>query len=198
MKSRNSVERYFNQKEFSILDIVLIIIAFVSLVIATFVQGGGPIGLPILMLSIIVICVYRSFKIKDTEIDQTLKRIIQDNKIECSENSIQCYELKGMLTKRRKDGKYISSNYYITNIIFSSEETLFHIYVIDLIKQSVETVSHSTKCTEKITLIEEKIKTNSGLAHVAHLEIDNAFVIPVTLNEYRTSQLVQKICEIHK
>lgn len=198
MKNRNSVERYFNQKEFSILDIVLIIIAFVSLMIATFVQGGGPIGLPALLICMIVFCIYRSFKIKDAEIDQTLKRIIQDNKIECSENSIQCFELKGTVTKKRKDGKLISPNYYITNIIFSSEETLFHIYIIDLIKQSVETVSHSIKCTEKITLIEERIRTNSGLAHETHLETDDAFIIPVTLNEYRTSQLVQKVCEIHK
>ncbi len=198
MKNRNSVERYFNQKEFSILEIVLIIIAFVSLMIATFVQGGGPIGLPASLICMIVFCIYRSFKIKDAEIDQTLKRIIQDNKIECSENSIQCFELKGTVTKKRKDGKLISPNYYITNIIFSSEETLFHIYIIDLIKQSVETVSHSIKCTEKITLIEERIKTNSGLAHETHLETDDAFIIPVTLNEYRTSQLVQKVCEIHK
>lgn len=198
MKNRNSVERYFNQKEFSILEIVLIIIAFVSLMIATFVQGGGPIGLPALLICMIVFCIYRSFKIKDAEIDQTLKRIIQDNKIECSENSIQCFELKGTVTKKRKDGKLISPNCYITNIIFSSEETLFHIYIIDLIKQSVETVSHSIKCTEKITLIEERIKTNSGLAHETHLKTDDAFIIPVTLNEYRTSQLVQKVCEIHK
>lgn len=198
MKNRNSVERYFNQKEFSILDIVLIIIAFVSLMIATFVQGGGPIGLPPLLICLIVFCIYRSFKIKDAEIDQTLKRIIQDNKIECSENSIQCFELKGTVTKKRKDGKLISPNCYITNIIFSSEETLFRIYIIDLIKQSVETVTHSIKCTEKITLIEERIKTNSGLANVTHLETDDAFIIPVTLNEYRTSQLVQKVCEIHK
>ncbi len=198
MKNRNRVEQYFYQKDFSIVEIIVLILAIISLIVATFVQGGGPIGLPAFLICIIVFCIYRSFKIKDAEIDQTLKRIMQDNKIECSENGIQCYELKGTVIKKRKDGKFISPNYYITNIVFSSEDTLFNIYIIDLIKRSVETVSCSVKCTEKITLTEETIKTSAGLAKVAHLEIEDTCVIPVTLNEYKTSQLVQNICDIHK
>lgn len=124
--------------------------------------------------------------------------MMQDNKVECSENAIECYELKTTIIKKRKDGKFISPNYYITNIIFSSEDTIFNIYIIDLIKQSVEMVSHSVKCNEKITLTEETIKTNAGFAKASYLEIESDCVIPVALNDYKSSQLVLNICDRHK
>lgn len=74
MKNKNTVEQYFYQKDFSILEVVLLIIAIISLIVATFVQGGGPIGFPALLICIVVFCIYRSFKIKDAEIDRTLKK----------------------------------------------------------------------------------------------------------------------------
>jgi hypothetical protein len=56
MKNKNIVEKYFNQKDFSIIEIVWIIIAVVSLIVATVVQGGGPIGLPVLLACIVAFC----------------------------------------------------------------------------------------------------------------------------------------------
>jgi len=47
---KNLTKKYFDQKNFSIVDIVLIISAVISGVIGTFVNGGGPIGLPLLFL----------------------------------------------------------------------------------------------------------------------------------------------------
>ena len=104
MKNKNRVEQYFYQKDFSILEIVLLIIAIVSLIVATFIQGGGPIGLPILLICIVVFCICRSLKIKDTEIDQILKKIIQDNQIMYSDSTIVGYDLKNTVVKKRKDG----------------------------------------------------------------------------------------------
>ncbi len=198
MKNKNSIEQYFYQKDFSILEIILIIIAIVSLIVATFVQGGGPIGLPVLLVCIVVFFICRSFKIKDDEIEHTLKKIMKDNKVKCSESAIECYELKNTVVKKRKDGKFISPNYYITDITFSSEYTIFNVYVIDLIRQSLEMISYNVKCNEIITLTEETIKTNAGLVKMFHLKIENGFVIPVVLNDYKSSQLLQKICDRHK
>ncbi|MBQ7336491.1 MAG: hypothetical protein IJW92_08475 [Clostridia bacterium] len=198
MKKENRVEQYFYQKDFSILEIILLIIAIVSLIVTTFIQGGGPIGLSTLLVCVLAFFICRSFKIKDNEIEQALKKIMQDNKVKCSENAIECYELKNTVIKKRKDGKFISPKYYITDIIFSSEYTLFNIYIIDLIKQSVEMVSYSVNINQIITLREETIKTNAGLAKVSYLEIENGCVIPVVLNDYKSSQLLQKICDRHK
>lgn len=198
MKNKNSVEKYFYQKDLSIMEIIFLILAIISLIVATFIRGGGPIGIPASLVCVVVFCICRSFRIKDAEIDQTLKKIMQDNGVGSSESAIECYELNNTVIKKRKDGKFISPNYYITNIIFSSEDTLFNIYIIDLIKQSVKMISHSVNCNEKVTLTEETIKIGSGFAKVAHLKIESGFVIPVTLNDYKSSQLIQKICDRHK
>lgn len=198
MKNKNSMEQYFHQKNFTVLDIILLIISVASLIIAIFVRGGGPIGLPILLVCVVIFFISRSFKIKDDEIEHTIKKLIQDNKVKYSEHAIESYELKNTVVKKRKDGKFISPNYYITDIVFSSEYTTFNVYIIDLIKQSLETVSYNIKCDEEIALTEESIQTNAGLAKTFHLKIENDFVIPVVPNDYKSSQLLQKICDRHK
>ena len=198
MKNKNSAEKYFNQKDFSITEIVLIIISVVSLIVATVVQGGGPIGLPVLLVCIVVFCICRSFKIEDSEIEETLEKIIQENKIECSENSIQCYGLKSEVIKKRKDGKFISPNYYITDIAFLPEETVFNICVIDLIQHSTERLSYRVDLNKTIILTEETIKTRAGFAKVSWLEIEGDGVIFVESNDYKASQLIQKVCDRHK
>jgi hypothetical protein len=47
-------------------------------------------------------------------------------------------------------------------------------------------------------MTEETIKTGAGFAKVSHLETESGCVIPVALNDYETSQLVQKVCNRHK
>ncbi|MBQ7969205.1 MAG: hypothetical protein IJ292_05220 [Clostridia bacterium] len=198
MKNKNDAEKYFHQKDFSISEIILLIIAIVSLIVMTFIQGGGPVGLPVLLVCIVAFFIRDSFKIKDNEIEQVLKKLMQDNKVKYSESAIECYELKNTAIKKRKDGKFISPNYFITDITFAPEYTLFNIYIIDLIEQSVETVFHRINCNEKITLTEETIKCNAGFVKMSYLKFENGCVIPVTLNDYRSSQLLQKICDRHK
>ena len=68
MKNKNDAEKYFHQKDFSILEIILIIIAIVSVFVATFIQGGGPVGLPILLVCIVAHFILHSLKIKDNEV----------------------------------------------------------------------------------------------------------------------------------
>ena len=195
---KNNAEKYFYQKDFSILEIILLIIAIVSLIVATFVQGGGPIGLLVLLVCIVAFFICYSFKIKDNEIEQILKKIIHDNKVKYSESAIECYELKNTVIKKRKDGKFISPTYFITDITFSPHYTLFNIYIIDLIEQSVETVYRRVNCDEKITLTEETIKCHAGVIKMPHLAFENGYVLPVALDDYRSSQLLQKICDRHK
>ena len=198
MKTQNSVEKYFYQKDLSVIEVVLIIIAVLSLIVATVVQGGGPVGLPVLLVCIVAFCICRSFKIKDAEIDETLRKIMQEQKIECSEKSVQCYDLKNAVIKKRKDGKFISPNYYITDISFSSEETIFDICVIDLVKQSAKKLSYRVDLKKSIILTEETVKTRAGVVKASYLKVDGGTVIPVALNDYKASQVIQKVCERHK
>ena len=194
---KNKTEQYFNQKDFSIIEIILVIVAGISVFAMIFMRGGIPIGTPFLLVSIVAFCIIRSFKIKDSEIDQLIDKIIQDNRIERDENVIECYDLKDAWVKKRKDGKIISSKYYITNIKFSSENTIFTVYNIDLIGETVEKNVYRVEFSENIILTEETVKTNVGSSAVSYLNFCGC-VIPVTLKEYKTAELVQKVCDRHK
>ncbi len=199
MKSKNEAKQYFYQKNFSIFEIILIIVMVVSSIVSTFIQGGGPIGLPTLLICIGVFCICRSRKIKDEEIEQILEKIIQDNQITYSDNTIAAYDLKNAVVKKRKDGKLISPNYYITDIITTADGVItFNSYAIDLINSSVKMISHSVTNNEEIILIEETIKTNVGSVKVSYLKINGSCMIPVILNDYKTSKVVENICNRHE
>ena len=51
--------------------------------------------------------------------------------------------------------------------------------------------------SEKINLNEEFIRISGGSVSVAYLEFLSC-LIPVTLKDYKTAELVEKICEKHK
>ena len=196
MTNKNQTVKYFNQKNFSIVKILLVILTVISAFVATFIRGGGPIGLPILLMCIIGFIILNSLKIKDSEIEQVLKKIIQHNEIDCSDNTIIGYDLRNTTVKKRKDGKLISPICYITNITLSSSvETVFKIYIIDLISSSVQMVSHIVNDNGDITLTEETVSTNVGHIKVSYIRINSCnYTIPVTLNDYKSSQLIESIC----
>ena len=94
MKSKNLADKYFHQKDFSVLDIFLLILALGSVIVAIFIPGGMPIGLPVLFICVFAFCVVRSQIIKDSEIDQILENIIQNNQIPLSDSTIVGFDLK--------------------------------------------------------------------------------------------------------
>ena len=194
MKGKNIVEKYFHQKDFSIAEIIVLILAVASAIVAIFVQGGGPIGLPALLVLICAFSIIHSKKIKD-EIEQIIKKIKEDNQIPDSDYTIEGYELKNTAVRKRKDGKLISPDYYITEIRTSTDGSMiFNVYAINLIDSSVKMTSHSVGDTDKVTVVEETVKTGKGPAKMSYLRIDENCMVPVTLNDYKSSQLIESIC----
>lgn len=195
MKGKNIVEKYFHQKDFSIAEIIVLILAVASAIVAIFVQGGGPIGLPALLVCICAFSIIHSKKIKDDEIEQIIKKIKEDNQIPDSDYTIAGYELKNTAVRKRKDGKLISPDYYITEIRTSIDGSMiFNVYAINLIDSSVKMTSHSVGGTDKVTVVEETVKTGKGPAKMSYLRIDENCIVPVTLNDYKSSQLIESIC----
>ena len=195
MKSKNIVEKYFHQKAFSIAEIIVLILAVASAIVAIFVQGGGPIGLPALLVLICAFSIIHSKKIKDDEIEQIIKKIKEDNQIPDSDYTIEGYELKNTAVRKRKYGKLISPDYNVTEIRTSTDGCMiFIVYAINLIDSSVKMTSHSVGGTDKVTVVEETVKTGKGPAKMSYLRLDENCTIPVTLNDYKSSHLIESIC----
>ena len=85
---QSHIEKYFKQKEFSLIDIICLVIALMALIVSTFVWGGLPIGMPIFILSVAVLIISRSSRIKDSEIDGVVDNFAEQNAIDKSEKNI--------------------------------------------------------------------------------------------------------------
>ena len=55
MKSKSIVEKYFHQKDFSIAEIIVLILAVASAIVAIFVQGGGRLKILIRMVHLMIL-----------------------------------------------------------------------------------------------------------------------------------------------
>ena len=198
MKNNNRVEKYFNQKNFSVAEWIFLAVAIVAGFVATFIWGGGPIGTPMMLIGIIGFTTCRSFKVKDAEVDRLLENILEEKQVERTENTLVGYDLNHTVLKKRKDGKVISPKYYVTNITFTSSETILQVNVIDLISVSVEKERITVDERKSVEVVEENIKTLVGPRKMTYIKIeDNDMHIPVTLTDYQSSQLMEKICSRH-
>ena len=151
--------------------------------------------MPALLVCICAFSIIHSKKIKDDEIEQIIKKIKEDNQIPDSDYTIEGYELKNTAVRKRKDGKLISLDYYVTEIRTSTDGSMiFNVYAINLIDSSVEMTSHSVSGSGKVALVEETVKTSKGPAKMSYLRLDESCTIPVTLNDYKSSQLIEGIC----
>ena len=198
MKNNNRVEKYFNQKNFSVAEWIFLAVAIVAGFVATFIWGGGPIGTPVMLIGIIGFTTCRSFKVKDAEVDRLLENILEEKQVERTENTLVGYDLNQTVLKKRKDGKVISPRYYVTNITFTPSETVFCVHVIHLITASVEKECVTVDVQACVELTEETVKTPVGPRKMTYIKIeDNDMHIPVTLTDYQSSQLMEKICSRH-
>ena len=199
-KNKNVADQYFKQNGFSIAEVVLIILIVVSAIAATFIRGGLPIGLPILIISISGFILVRSSKVKDEEIDALLAKLLTENNIHCTDNTFVGYELKNTAVKKRKDGKIISPKYYVTSVEFSlSEEIVFYVNAVDLINLDVTKDFYTVKSKDGVSLSEESVHTPVGIKKSTYLNIDGCeYPIPVDLRDYNSSQLIEKICSVYE
>lgn len=199
MTNDNRAEKYFKQKNYSIAEMIFLAIAIVAGFVATFVWGGGPIGLPVTLVAILGFSICRSFKIRDTEMEHRLEKILVDNQIERTEETLVGYDLNQTMLKKRKDGKVISPIYYLTNIVFTSAETIFYIYIINLISATVEKKCLALDELKGVELAEDTMKTPVGPRRVSYLKIEGVEkLVPITLTDYQSTQLMEKICHRHK
>ncbi|MBE6694148.1 MAG: hypothetical protein E7589_05240 [Ruminococcaceae bacterium] len=192
--NQNRAEKYFIQKNFLIIEIVLIILAITAAYVMFFVRFGGPIGLPVLLVCSIVFAIFRSRIVKDEEFEEIKNRILADNQIEISDSTITSYDLKEANLKRMKNGSVVSPNYYLTEITVLPSEVKVKSYYVNIIDASVKIISHSVTDSKSIDITEEIIRTKYGNKKSVYIRMDGSdVVIPIPYNDYRTAQLVEQI-----
>ena len=194
---QSHIEKYFKQKEFSLIDIICFVIALMALIVSTFVWGGLPIGMPIFILSVAVLIISRSSRIKDGEIDGVVDNFAEQNAIDKSEkNIIAAFDLKAEYKMLGKDGKPRSSVYTISSFEFCEELLKIKVYKLNLVTEEMTMSVYSVIDRSKISLVEEDVKVGGKSKNVKYLVCaDFEDMIPIHTNDVNAEKLIEKICK---
>lgn len=190
-------QKYFTQKKFSVVDIVCIAVAVVAAIVATFVWGGGPIGIPLLALSLMVLVFSRSTRVKDQEIDRIVQKMFSENCGELDEKKlIQTFYLSEEATVKGNDGKLRSSRYVVTHFETVSDETKITVYYFNILEQTVQKENFTVHKDSETSVNERVLTLASGRKKIHLLSAkDGSFDIPVTIDDVNSARILESICK---
>ena len=190
-------EKYFCQKSITVIEWVCIAVMVVSAMIATFVWGGGPTGLTLFGISAFLLIISRSSRVKDEEIDNLIKKMLEQNEIDINKKSaISTYDLKNVPTVKGKDGQLRSSNYVVSFFDISNDLLKITTYNFDLVSAEMKKSEYNLTGGYQITLVEEDVIVGKTTSKKANYLISDCFekAIPVTVDDIDSIALIKKIC----
>ncbi len=197
---KNIVEKYFNQKNWTIIETICVIVAVLFSIVGTFIDGGGPIGIPLVAVSIIVLIIYRTTKISDAEIDNLLNKIIETEvDVKESKQVINTFDFRASKIRKGKDGKARSSSYVISCFSLNPCSTEINVYNIDLISGKVKNTRYSIPKDESILLIEDRIEIGDTKKTIQFIECKSSdLLLPVNTDDMNAYKIIETICANEK
>ncbi len=194
MKNK-SVQKYFKQKSFSVLDIICIVAAVIGAIVGTVVWGGGPIGFAVLGVAIAVLAFSRSARAKDDDVDKELTRLLGENGIErAAKSSVSGFDLEAKVV-RGKDQKLRSDRYFVTYFDFLENKITVNTFLIDLISGTVSEKKYEIGKGERASVIETDIpKVSNKKSCCLSCESWCGECVPISLDDLESSKLIEKVC----
>ncbi|MBE6566962.1 MAG: hypothetical protein E7659_07675 [Ruminococcaceae bacterium] len=196
----NLAQKYFEQKNWTVLELILLGVAIIAAGIITFAWHGIPIGTPILIVAVVALAFSKTQKVKDAEIDSMLNKMIA-NEIDSDvlKKSIQSFDLQSQPAKKGKDGKMRSSTYVVTLTEFEKEIAKLTCWRFDLLQENFTKESYTVTIGSGVSLIETSVTVSGSQKEIAFLESD-AFTsaIPVEINDIIVNKIVKKLCGLEK
>lgn len=196
----NFTQKYFEQKNWTILELILLGIAIIAAFIFIFAWHGGPIGTPIFVVAVVALVFSKTQKVKDAEIDSVLNKMIaKEIDSEVLKQSIQSFDLQAQPAKKGKDGKTRSPVYVVTLVEFEKETAKLTCWRFDLLQENFSKESYAVTIGSDVTLVEKSVTVSGSPKEVAFLESD-AFTsaIPVEVNDITVDKTVKKLCSLEK
>ncbi len=192
---KNTIEKYFTQKNFSVLEIICVVAMLVGFILFMWVWGGGPIGVPMFAAAGMILIFSRSTRAKHKDIDDEIAQLIDENRINTdTQSSIQCFDMGAAPVIKGKDGKCRSPHFYITNFAFGENETQINTYAFDLVARKVEAREYLLKKDAVVTLVEKKSGYAGKKALYLHSDAFDSD-IPVAADDVVSEGLVAKVCK---
>lgn len=194
------IEKYFKQSNWTLFELIMLIVAILSVICITFFYRGIPMGTPPLVVSVSILIFLKSQKIKDAEIDAKINELVftyVGN--EESKNIIKCFDLQSEPIRKGKDGRLRSSIYVVSFFKFDKEFAEITVYNLDLLSTTVNKNIYKISNETPVFLQEKTIQVSGSQKTVEYLVcIDVSLNIPVYTNEINASSIIEKLCRNEK
>lgn len=150
------------------------------------------------VVSIIVLIICRTTKIKDAEIDDLVNKIVED-KVEVKEPKqvISTFDFRGCKVKKGRDGKVRSTKYVISCFSLNPCSVEINAYNIDLVSGEVENVRYSIPRDESILLVEKRGAIGGKTIQIIENKASN-LSLPVNTDDMNAYRIVEEICANEK
>lgn len=207
MKSRkhntNTAEIYFSQKRWTWIDTVSVAMIAVGAAILVLWNGFGPIGIPITLIGAVIKIFSGNAKVKDSDYDADLQKLIDANYIETQRKinddytdvtqkiTLCGYDVGKAPVILGKDNKLRASDYYVSTFEFENEKCKLEIYKINIITKKVELGSYPISLPRAYEIIEKPCAISGKKSYM--LKIDGVPEIPVDINSTDTDIILQKL-----
>lgn len=197
MKKQSTFEKYFSQKRFTAVEIILIVLCVMSFAFAL-VRGGGPYGLTSGFIILLPLMFLLSNKIQDEEVDDAIARIVLENGIDLAKpNVFSLFDLRAEKMKKGRDGKFRSEKYVILELTPKAGGNLLVVcYYINVVKNEIVRKEYFIDAENSLELREELERDSFGIRHYNYIFSD-LFPegIPYPYNEYKSSELIKSVLE---
>ncbi len=197
MKNKNYVEKYFTQKDWTVLEIICVVALVIGAFLLLFIYGDGPIGLGLVLTGSFTLIISKSSKTKAAEVDSVKNKLLEGEKLERSpKNCIEVYDPNAKYTRIGKDKALRSSEYIVSVFDLKKENTEINVYRFDLLAKASGKETFILSPEDKSELTEEVILIGGVRKTVQFLICPSlGMKIPVTANDIDAINIVNKVCK---
>ena len=202
-RDTNIASIYFTQKRWTWIDSVSSAMIAIGAAILILWNGYGRIGIPILLIGAVIKAFSSNSKVKDSDYDAELDKLIKSNYIETHRRinddyadvtkkiTICNYDLSEAPVIVDNHGKARSKKYFIATFDFKESVCALELCEIDIPEKKVSVSNYSLRLPCEYELIE---KTGAApQKKCASLKIDGLPAFPVDANSTDTDVILQKL-----
>ncbi|MBO5203208.1 MAG: hypothetical protein J6B72_01175 [Clostridia bacterium] len=159
MSRKNALDvaqKYFTQKKTSAIDIISILLMIVGAVIFVFAWGFGYIGIPMIIVGVVLKIFSNSSKIKDSEYDQIVDKLISAHNINADKKIVMTvYDSTIAPVVIGKDKKLRSNRLYVSAFEFQKDTCNIDVYEFNVCDKSMTQNKYSLSATKAFSITEK-------------------------------------------
>lgn len=191
---KNVVQKYLTQKKVTAWDIFGIVGTVIAVFIWIFVWRD--IAIPVLFVSVAMVAVSRTSRVKDVDFERELETILRDNDIYVDEKVTGIYDVSEMPIVCGSDGVLRSGKYIVEEFARSADGIKIFTAKVDLINRTVEKTNYDIPSNAALSLVSEPYINGRINKKIWFLKCENPHLeIPIDYENEKTYELINEILE---